>query len=140
MKKLVAAIIALVAACAMCAFIAGCSSGDYETELRDMREVTWEDTILTINLGVNKTTGCEWSVDIGDDSVIGYGITRVFHLSDEDNVAAGYSEITFEGKGAGSTTITFTTPKDWDGNEPGYTFRVFVLVNDDGTIANANGE
>ena len=46
-----------------------------------------------------------------------------------------FYKMTFEGKGAGETTITLTTPKDWDGNEPGYTYSVMVLVNDDGTIA-----
>ena len=140
-RRIAISIVLAIAVACMCAFVAGCGSGgDEQTELKDMREVRWEDTVLTINVGTNKSTGCEWDVEIGDDSVIGYGLHRVFHLSDDaakDGQAAGYSEITFEGKGAGQTSITLTTPKDWDGNEPGYTYKVLVLVNDDGTIAHA---
>ena len=44
------------------------------------------------------------------------------------------------GKSAGTTTITFTTPVDWDGNAPGYTYVVTVEVAADGTIVNAVGQ
>ena len=144
-RRIAISIVVAIAAACLCAFIAGCASGgdDSNPELKDTREVTWEDTILTINVGTNKSTGCEWKAEIGDDTVIGYGLHRIFHLSDDaakEGLAAGISEITFEGKDAGQTTITLTTPVDWEGNEPGYTFKVLVLVNDDGTIAYANPE
>ena len=140
MRKFALVIVALVTAFALCTLIAGCSGGggNEQTALKDMREVTYEDNVLTVNLGANKSTGCEWTAEIGDDSIIGYGTKRVFHLSDEvakEGETVGYSEITFEGKGAGQTTLEFSTPVDWEGNEPGYTYNVTVLVNDDGTFA-----
>ncbi len=143
MRKIVAILMAATVCLAMCSLLAGCSSGSSADDLKSQREITWEDNILTVNLGTNKTTGCEWKVEFGDDSVIGWGIVRIFHLSDEavkDNLTAGTSEITFEGKSAGSTYIKLTTPYDWEGQEPGYTYVVHVLVNDDGTIADAHGE
>lgn len=111
-------------------------------ELKTYRDLSWEGTELTVKLGSNKSTGCEWKNEFEDDSIIGYSINRKFTISDDaafKGQAAGTLSAGFEGKKAGKTTITFTTPCDWDGNQPGYTYVVTVEVADDGTIVNATG-
>ena len=112
-------------------------------ELKTYRELSWEGTELTVKLGENKTSGCNWSNEFGDDSIIDYSINRKFTLSDKaamNGLSAGILSAGFEGKSAGTTTITFTTPVDWDGNTPGYTYVVNVEVAADGTIVNATGQ
>lgn len=112
-------------------------------ELKVYRELSWEGTELTVKLGENKTSGCNWSNEFGDDSVIDYSINRKFSLSDKaamKGLSAGILSAGFEGKSAGTTTITFTTPVDWDGNAPGYTYVVTVEVAADGSIVNATGQ
>ena len=112
-------------------------------ELKTYRELSWEGTELTVKLGENKTSGCNWSNEFGDDSIIDYSINRKFSLSDKaamKGLSAGILSAGFEGKSAGTTTITFTTPVDWDGNTPGYTYVVTVEVAADGTIVNATGQ
>ena len=112
-------------------------------ELKVYRELSWEGTELTVKLGENKTSGCNWSNEFGDDSIIDYSINRKFTLSDKaamKGLSAGILSAGFEGKSAGTTTITFTTPVDWDGNTPGYTYVVTVEVAADGSIVNATGQ
>lgn len=112
-------------------------------ELKVYRELSWEGTELTVKLGENKTSGCNWSNEFGDDSIIDYSINRKFSLSDKaamKGLSAGILSAGFEGKSAGTTTITFTTPVDWDGNTPGYTYVVTVEVAADGSIVNATGQ
>ena len=112
-------------------------------ELKVYRELSWEGTELTVKLGENKTSGCNWSNEFGDDSIIDYSINRKFTLSDKaamKGLSAGILSAGFEGKSAGTTTITFTTPVDWDGNAPGYTYVVTVEVAADGSIVNATGQ
>ena len=124
--------------------LASCGGGGPSVEeLRTYRELSWEGTELTVKLGTNKDTGCEWKNEFGDDSIIGYSINRKFTLSDKGAVkgqTVGILSAGFEGKSEGATTITFTTPCDWDGNEPGYTYVVTVEVAADGTIISATGE
>ena len=142
-RTVIAGIVAVFAAAMLCFALAGCGGGDSTVELKDTREISFEGTELTVTVGTNKGTGCEWSAEFGDDSIIDYSINRKFKLSDEglaDGEAYGTSAIGFKGKAAGTTTITLSTPVDWDGNEPGYTYVVTVTVNDDGTIASAEGE
>ncbi len=72
-----------------------------------------------------------------------YYINRKFTLSDNaarNGPSAGILSAGYEGKSAGATTITFTTPVDWDGNAPGYTYVATVEVAADGTIVSAAGE
>ena len=112
-------------------------------ELKTYRDLSWEGTELTVKLGENKTSGCNWKNEFGDDSIIDYSINRKFTLSDKaslQGLTAGILSAGFEGKSAGTTTITFTTPVDWDGNAPGYTYIVTVEVAADGTIVNATGQ
>ena len=112
-------------------------------ELKVYRELSWEGTELTVKLGENKTSGCNWSNEFGDDSIIDYSINRKFTLSDKaamKGLSAGILSAGFNGKSAGTTTITFTTPCDWDGNQPGYTYVVTVEVAADGTIVSATGQ
>ena len=96
-----------------------------------------------MKLGENKTSGCNWSNEFGDDSIIDYSINRKFTISSKaaaPGLSAGILSAGFNGKSAGTTTITFTTPCDWDGNTPGYTYVVTVEVAADGTIVNATGQ
>lgn len=124
-----------------CAFIllTGCGGGskvDYEHQ----RELSWEGDELTIKLGENKSSGCEWDTKPQDDSVIDYSVNRVFHLAVSKGDAVGTLEAGFKGKGAGTAQILCTTPVAWDGSVPGYTYVVTVTVKEDGTIENATGE
>ena len=112
-------------------------------ELKVYRELSWEGTELTVKLGENKTSGCNWSNEFGDDSIIDYSINRKFTISSKaaaQGLSAGILSAGFEGKSEGVTTITFSTSCDWDGNEPGYTYIVTVEVAADGTIISASGE
>ena len=127
--------------------LASCGGGGNKKpsveELKVYRELSWEGTELTVKLGENKTSGCNWSNEFGDDSIIDYSINRKFTLSDKaamKGLSAGILSAGFEGKSAGTTTITFTTPVDWDGNTPGYTYVVTVEVAADGSIVNATGQ
>ena len=125
-------------------FFTACSGGKISVnDLKSYREVSWEGTELTVKLGSNKSTGCEWKNEFGDDSIISYSINRKFTLSSNaamKSQVAGVLSAGFEGKKEGTTTITFTTPCDWDGNQPGYTYIVTVEVAADGTIVSAEGK
>ena len=149
MKKTTAlsqTVLTAMAAVLLCLLLAACGgSGNSPSveELKTYRELSWEGTELTVKLGTNKDTGCEWKNEFGDDSIIGYSINRKFTLSDKGAVkgqTVGILSAGFEGKSEGATTITFTTPCDWDGNEPGYAYVVTVEVAADGTIISATGE
>lgn len=114
--------------------------GAKEEDLKTTRDLKWEGDELTVSLGTNKTSGCEWKAKFEDDSIIDYSIHSVFHLKSETGKAAGISDQGFKGKSAGTTKIYLTTPVDWDGNSPGYAYVVTVTVEEDGTITNATGE
>lgn len=130
----------LTACLIICLLLTGCG-GPKASELKDMRELSWEGTELTVTVGTNKSSGCEWTAEFEDDSIIDYSINRKFNIvSNKDGQSVGYSEIGFEGKSAGTTTITLTTPCDWDGSGEGYTYVVTVTVDEDGTIVSAEGE
>ena len=131
------------AAILLCLLLSACGKGKLSVdELKTYRELSWEGTELTVRLGTNKSSGCEWKNEFGDDSIIDYSINRKFTLSDSaarKGLSAGVLSAGFEGKSAGTTTITFTTPCDWDGGTPGYTYVVTVEVAADGTIVSAVG-
>ena len=134
-------VIAIIAICSAIV-ITGCSSGPSMEELKKMRDISWTGTELTVIVGTNKTNNCEWVADIEDDKVIDYSINRKFTLADSavtKGDAAGTSSIGFEGKSEGTTTILLTTEKDWDGNEPGYSYTITVEVAPDGNIVSATG-
>ena len=140
MKK-IGTLLIICAFCISCISLTGCGKDD--TDYENYRNLSWEGTELTISLGTNKSTGCEWTTKSQDDSVIDYSINRVFHLSDKgasEGEAYGILDAGFEGKGAGTTQIICTTPCSWDGTGEGYTYTVTVTVNDDGTIESATAE
>ena len=143
MKKTAALIIVVIM---LLTALSACGGGGKKPsveELKTYRELSWEGTELTVKLGTNKTTGCEWNNEFGDDSVIDYSINRKFTLSSKAasaGLTAGILSAGYKGKSAGTTTITFTTPVDWDGNAPGYTYVVTVEVAADGTIVSATGQ
>ena len=149
------AIVALLACTLAVCGLAGCGTSDKSgsgsdnatasgvAALKDTRDISWEGDELTVTVGTNKSTGCEWTAKFEDDKIIGYSINRKFKLSDDGlkkGEAVGTSAIGFQGKSAGTTKIYLTTPKDWEGNEPGYEYTVTVTVGDDGTIQDATGE
>lgn len=107
-------------------------------ELKDLREVSWEGKELTVTVGSNKTTSCNWRNTFENDKIVGYSVNRVFTLSDvatKQGVAAGTLAMGFEGKSAGTAKVFCTSDADWEGNKPGYSFAVVVTVNEDCTIA-----
>lgn len=141
MKKAISMMVCIAILCASVFTLASC--GKDNTDYEHLREVSWEGTELTITLGTNKSTGCEWNTIPEDDSVIGYSVNRVFHLADsqvKEGNAIGSLEAGFEGKGAGTSRVICTTPVGWDGTGDGLVYIVTVTVNEDGTIANAEGE
>ena len=85
-------------------FLASCGGGNKKPsveELKTYRELSWEGTELTVKLGENKTSGCNWSNEFGDDSIIDYSINRKFSLSDKaamKGLSAGILSAGFEGK------------------------------------------
>lgn len=124
----------------ICLLLAGCG-GPKAKDLPELRELSWEGTELTVKVGTNKSTGCEWKASFEDDAIIGYSVNRKFHpMTNKDGQAVGYSEIGFEGKSGGTTTITLTTPCDWYGSGTGYTYVVTVTVGEEGTIQSAEGK
>lgn len=140
-----AKVLIAVTAILLCLFLFACGgSGRISADdLKNYRDLSWEGTELTVKLGTNKSTGCEWKNVFGDDSIIDYSVNRSFKLSSNAALrsqAAGILSAGFKGKNAGTTTITFTTPCDWDGNQPGYTYIVTVEVAADGTIVSATGK
>lgn len=140
-KKAISMMVCIAILCASVFTLASC--GKDNTDYEHLREVSWEGTELTITLGTNKSTGCEWNTIPEDDSVIGYSVNRVFHLADsqvKEGNAIGSLEAGFEGKGAGTSRVICTTPVGWDGTGDGLVYIVTVTVNEDGTIANAEGE
>jgi predicted secreted protein len=140
-KRVIVSLLATVFV--MTCLLAGCGDAPTSEDLENYRELSWEGTELTISLGENKSTGCNWSTKPQDDKVIDYSVNRVFHMSDASGTegqAIGILDAGFEGKGAGTTTIVCTTPVNWDGTGEGYTYTVTVTVNEDGTIENAVGE
>ena len=118
------------------------SCGNDETEYSTIRDVSWAGKELTIFLGTNKSTGCEWTTRSQDDSIIDYSVNRTFRLSDEvtSGEAIGVLEAGFEGKGPGTTQIICETPVGWDGTGKGYSYVVTVTVSEDGIIETAFGE
>ncbi len=127
--------------CIVVLMLAAC--GGDNTDYASQRGVSWEGKELTITLGENKDTGCNWTTKSQDDSVIDYSINRSFKLVDKavkEGKVYGTLSAGFEGKGAGTTQIICTTPCDWEGTGSGYTYIVTVTVNEDGTIESAEGE
>lgn len=142
MKSRYLRIIALALLVLTLALASGCGKeGPEASELPTFREISWEGTELTVSLGANRSSGCVWSVEFEDDSIIGYSINRVFHLVDnKEGLALGYSAIGFKGKSEGTAKIFLTTPCGWDGSGEGLKYTVTVSVNADGTIKSATGE
>ena len=128
---------ALTLICLMLLLSAGCGK---KTDYKTYRKLSWEGTELTISLGTNKSSGCEWTTKSQNDKIIDYSINRVFHLHTSSEGAVGILDAGFEGKGAGTTEIVCTTPVSWDGTGEGYTYTVTVTVNEDGTIQSATAE
>lgn len=132
----------LLAALACIVMLMFTACGGDNTDYASQRGVSWEGKELTITLGENKDTGCNWTTKSQDDSVIDYSIHRSFKLVDKavkEGKVYGTLSAGFEGKGAGTTQIICTTPCDWDGTGSGYTYIVTVTVNEDGTIESAEG-
>ena len=143
MKRIVCLLLAVLFVALSLSACGGGSKKPSVDELKVYRELSWDGTELTVKLGENKTSGCEWKNEFGDDSIIDYSINRKFTLSSKaasKGLSAGILSAGFAGKKAGTTTITFTTPCDWDGNQPGYTYVVTVEVAADGTIVSAIGQ
>ncbi len=142
-RRMISALLAALCA-VMCLGLAACGGSlPSSEELQNYRELSWEGKELTVSLGENKSTNCNWDTKSKDDKIIDYSINRVFHLSSKaasEGDAAGILDAGFEGKGPGTTTIVCTTPVNWDGTGDGYTYIVTVTVNEDGTIAEATGE
>lgn len=136
MKKSIALLLAVLVMFGLCLSLTACGEEDLST----LREVSWEGKELTIKLGENQSSGCKWKTDPQDDKVIDYSINRKFTLQDFAKEAVGTLSAGFEGKSAGTTTIVCTTPCGWDGTGEGYTYTVTVTVNEDGTIASAEGK
>ena len=133
-------ILFIVACIGTILLFSGCG-GPKEKDLLAMRKLSWEGTELTVTLGTNKSTGCEWKASLEDDSIIDASANRTFHLvSGKEGQAVGYSDIGFEGKRGGTATIMLTTPCGWDGTGDGYAYIVTVAVNEDGTIQSAEGK
>ncbi len=141
MKKRNLRIIALALSILMLVLVSGCGKGPKAADLPTFREISWEGKELTVSLGANRSSGCVWSVEFEDDSIIGYSINRVFHLVDNmQGLAIGYSAIGFEGKSEGTAKIFLTTPCGWDGSGEGLKYVVTATVNADGTVKSAVGE
>ena len=141
MKKILRLCIVTVILCAWVVLLASCSKD--HTDYEHLRELSWEGKELTITLGENKSSGCEWTTHPEDDSVIDYSLNRVFHLADSQLVkgdAIGSLDAGFEGKGGGTTRIICTTPVGWDGTGDGLAYIVTVTVGEDGTIEKAEGQ
>ena len=142
MKKILFAVLILML-CTSAVLMTACGGGGGKTDYENLREVSWDGTELTIKLGENKSTGCEWTTKPEDDSVIDYSTNRVFHMAGDGlskGEAIGTLEAGFKGKGAGTSRIICTTPVSWDGKGAGLTYIVTVTVNEDGTIESAEGE
>lgn len=134
--------LAMALICISMLLFTACGSKTDDTDYSTQRGVSWEGTELTITLGENQSTGCQWTTKSQDDSIIDYSINRSFKLVDKavsEGEAYGTLSAGFEGKGAGTTQIICTTPCDWDGSGDGYAYIVTVTVNEDGTIESAEG-
>ncbi len=153
--------ISIVFAFAVCFALVGCGSGSSGgssaagtaqssagaassvDDLKNLRQVSWEGNEVTVTVGENKTTGCNWSNKFENDKIVDYSTNRKFKVSGEaakQGISAGTLSMGFKGKSAGTAKVYCMTDKDWDGNTPGYSFAVVVTVKDDGTIASATIE
>ncbi len=150
-KKLIAILLMTVlgafmlTGCASKGISTGSDTGkeDREDDLASLRDLSWEGTELTIMLGENKGTGCEWETEPQDDRIVDYSVNRSFKLSDKGMLKGesyGTLSAGFEGVGEGTAEIICWTPVDWDGKGEGYTWIVTVTVNADGTIESAEGK
>lgn len=143
MTKMIKLLSLLVPVAVLCVMLTACGGGGESVDYEHQRKLSWEGTELTIKLGENQSTGCEWDTKPQDDSVIDYSVNRKFKLAGKglaEGEAIGTLEAGFQGKGAGTSQIICTTPVDWDGTGDGYTYIVTVTVNEDGTIESATGE
>lgn len=140
MKRSIFLMVLAMIVCLSTAALVSCGSKN-DTDYEHLRDVSWEGKELTIMLGENKSTGCDWTTKPEDDKVIDYSTKRVFHMAGGSNgEAVGTLEAVFEGKGAGTSRIICTTPVGWDGKGDGFTYIVTVTVNEDGTIESAEGK
>lgn len=160
MKQKAILCVSVVFAFAVCLVLAACGSGSGASSaastaqssasaatgvdaLKNLREVSWEGNEVTVKVGENKTTGCNWSNKFENDKIVDYSTNRKFKVSSEaaaKGISAGTLSMGFKGKSAGTAKVYCMTEKDWDGNAPGYSFAVVVTVNDDGSIASATIE
>ncbi|MFA5308914.1 MAG: protease inhibitor I42 family protein [Dehalococcoidales bacterium] len=87
--------------------------------------------IITVTLGSNASTGYQWGeAAIGDTSKVAEA-TRQFVEPTQEGIAGapGKDVWTFDAKAAGSTTITFSYSRPWEGGEQDtYTLTINVTV------------
>ena len=134
MRKIIALSLYLALALALCT--CGKVSAN---EVKDVREVSFQDTELTVTLGTNKSTGYEWSFEIIGEC-IRQSINKSFKLTGSGGEVTGEVNIGFKGLSEGSAVIVFITPVGWNGTGAGDIYTVNVAVGTDGTILSAAGE
>ena len=131
MKKIGSLLFVCVAAALI---LAGCGKVELE------EGITYDKDKMYITLESNPTTGYTWNAEIEDTNILRF-VSDVYKQTEEKEGltgSGGYDVFTFEAVTEGSTVVTLTYARQWEGGEVGEVREVTVNVADDKTIT-SNG-
>ena len=115
---------------AICSLL-GISLGKPST---DMISYNKKQTVVTVSLDENPSTGYAWQYVIADESIVqNCGDTYSSDAPAGIGGAGGIRALSFLGMQTGTTTVTFTYLRSWETNPPIRTVVVEITVADNRT-------
>lgn len=120
------------------AVLSGCATGNTTTET-SVGAVAEGKTVL-ITLKENPSTGYTWSYVIGNPEILAFSndIYAPEDTAGKTTGSGGTHTYTFLGIAPGTTTITMTEKRDWEGGETAQTQTFTVTVSTNGQIESIN--
>lgn len=116
--------------------LCGCTPKATQTQLGAKAE----GKTVIITLAENPSTGYTWSYVIGNPEILAFSndIYAPEDTAGKTTGSGGTHTYTFLGIAPGTTTITMTEKRDWEGGETAQTQTFTVTVSTDGQIESIN--
>lgn len=120
------------------AILCGCSARGTTTETKV--GASFEGKTVIITLTENPSTGYTWSYAIADPNILSFSndIYAPEDTAGKTTGSDGTHTYTFLGIAPGTTTITMTEKRDWEGGDIAQTQTFTVTVSTDGQIESIN--
>ena len=111
----------------------GISPGKPSTEMISYNKT---QTVVTVSLDENPTTGCAWQYVVANEAVVqNCGDTYSSDAPAGVVGAGGVRALSFLGLKAGTTTVTFTYLRAWETDSPIRTVIVEITVAENRTVS-----